>query len=259
MKFLPIAIFTLVATMPLAARSSACTATSGERRVPVLELYTSQGCDSCPPTDRWVSSLPARGYTADRLVTLAFHVDYWDRLGWPDPYAQQRFSERQRHIAARNAARVVYTPQLVLNGRDYRRPIVRDDLNERIASLNQEPPRATLSLTLHPTAHTIATTGQVSVPAPSDRGHAHVFLALSENNIGNSVTAGENRGKRLAHDFVVRELVGPLHPDAGGNASLQHVFKLDPRWKRPDLTVSAFVQHQISGATLQALSLSNCK
>ena len=73
---------------------------SGELRVPVLELYTSEGCDSCPPADRWVSGLPARGLAADRVVTLAFHVDYWNHLGWADPYARAEFSERQRAVPA---------------------------------------------------------------------------------------------------------------------------------------------------------------
>ena len=72
-----------------AAPAAECTAASGERRVPLLELYTSEGCDSCPPVDRWVSELPARGYGRDRVVVLAFHVDYWDRLGWIDPYGRR--------------------------------------------------------------------------------------------------------------------------------------------------------------------------
>src|SRR5215218_3837153 len=98
-----------------------CTATSARHRVPLLELYTSEGCDSCPPADRWISSLASRGYGSDRVVVLAFHVDYWDRLGWPDRFAQTRFTERQRAINDRNRSRVIYTPQLVLNGKDYRR------------------------------------------------------------------------------------------------------------------------------------------
>src|SRR5688572_5754805 len=98
-----------------------CSAVSAPNRVPLLELYTSEGCNSCPPTDRWVSALQGRDYAGSRVVVLAFHVDYWDRLGWPDRFAQPRFTERQRLINSRNRSRVMYTPQLVLNGRDYRR------------------------------------------------------------------------------------------------------------------------------------------
>lgn len=76
----------------------------------MLELYTSEGCDSGPSADRWVSALPGRGLGSDRIVVLGFHVDYWDYLGWRDPYAQRVFSDRQRAINARNGTRFVYTP-----------------------------------------------------------------------------------------------------------------------------------------------------
>ena len=73
-----------------------CEAHSGAGRVALLELYTSEGCNSCPPADRWISALPARGFTSDRVIPLAFHVDYWDQLGWPDRMAKAQFSIRQQ-------------------------------------------------------------------------------------------------------------------------------------------------------------------
>lgn len=78
-------IMTLVAA---SAHATSCTAESSARRVGLLELYTSEGCNSCPPTDRWVSELPGRGHTPAGVVTLAFHVDYWNYLGWRDPYSK---------------------------------------------------------------------------------------------------------------------------------------------------------------------------
>src|SRR5262252_8617302 len=125
---------------PTPGSAGECDATSGGRRVPVLELYTSEGCDSCPPVDRWVGGLPARGLTPDRVVTLAFHVDYWNHLGWADPYARAEFSERQRAATRRNEGRFVYTPQLMLNGKDYRRGILSDDFKERVEAINRERP-----------------------------------------------------------------------------------------------------------------------
>src|SRR2546430_2171499 len=110
----------VVATWAHAAPTLECTAMNDKRHIALLELYTSEGCDSCPPTDRWLSDLPSRGYRPNRVVVLAFHVDYWDYIGWRDSFAQARFSERQRLANARNAARVVYTPQLMLNGKDFR-------------------------------------------------------------------------------------------------------------------------------------------
>ena len=89
----------------LPATAATCNASSGAQRVALLELYTSEGCDSCPPADRWTSALPARGFDATRVITLAYHVDYWNYLGWTDPFAQARFTERQRFVNARNRNR----------------------------------------------------------------------------------------------------------------------------------------------------------
>ena len=98
------------------AQANTCSATSGAQRVALLELYTSEGCDSCPPTDRWVSALATRGFAGDRVIPLAFHVDYWNYLGWKDPFAQARYTERQRFVNARVRTRTIYTPQLMLDG-----------------------------------------------------------------------------------------------------------------------------------------------
>ena len=111
-----IGIFSIAMLSP--ALGSECTAKSGERRVALLELYTSEGCNSCPPTDEWVSKLPSNGLTSDRIVPLAFHVDYWNYLGWQDVFSQTSFTERQRQTAQINSSGFIYTPQLVLTGRD---------------------------------------------------------------------------------------------------------------------------------------------
>ena len=226
-----------------------CTATSAPHRVPLLELYTSEGCDSCPPADRWVSSLSSRGLGSDRLVVLAFHVDYWDRLGWPDRFAQARFTERQRALNERNRSRVLYTPQLVLNGKDYRRGL-RDDLTERVTAIAHDRAKAALSLNVAPTASHWNVTGTWSATEPGD---ARVWIALYENGLATDVRAGENREKRLQHDFVVRDLAGPF---ASGGFS--HAFKVDTAWKRRDLAVAAFVQEARSGDVLQALTVPPC-
>jgi hypothetical protein len=232
----------------LHAAAAECTAQSGERRVPLLELYTSEGCDSCPPTDRWVSALPARGYGPDRVVVLAFHVDYWDRLGWPDRFAQARFSERQRAVNDRNGARVIYTPQLMLNGKDYRRSMLGDDLARQLAQL--DGPKARLRLR----ATTAANRLSVNVVSETGAADAQTWIALFENALVTDVRAGENRGKRLQHDFVTRELKGPF---AAGSAT--HSFTLDPSWNHENLGIAAFVSHARTGETLQALALPLCR
>ena len=237
-----------------------CPAESAARRVALLELYTSEGCDSCPPADRWVSSLPGRGIGHDRVVVLAFHVDYWNYLGWADPFAQSRFSARQRSISQRNKARVVYTPQLIFNGKDYRRGPLRDDFPDKAAAINQDPARAKISLRMHREGEQgpeVAAT--VSVAEARERNGAHFYLALYENNLTSQVSAGENRGKRLQHDFVVRELAGPWPFAPDGTLSANHRFRLDPRWKSADLHVAAFVQNEQTGDVLQALAAPYCR
>jgi hypothetical protein len=249
--------------MALAATSThaaSCTAESGAPRVALLELYTSEGCNSCPPTDRWVSELPRRGFTSDRVVTLAFHVDYWNYLGWPDPFSRAQFSERQRMASLRNRARVVYTPQLLLNGGDYRRGAVFDDFGERLSALGRGSAQAKISLHMQADGPAgLGVTGSATVADAAARGGARAYLALYENNLSNNVSAGENRGKRLQHDFVVRELAGPFAVESSGEARLKHRFSLDPRWKSGDLHVAAFVQSERSGDVLQALAAPACR
>jgi hypothetical protein len=242
-----------------AVASAPCTAASGPQRVALLELYTSQGCDSCPPTDSWLSALPARGFTTTRILALAFHVDYWDHLGWKDPYAQPRFSERQRLASARNQARFVYTPQLLLNGRDYRRGLLRDDLAEKVAAISRDRPRAAILLRQAPIANgMLAVSAKFTLDSSTEGGQAQAYLALYENDLATPVAAGENRGKKLRHDFVVRELAGPFNAGSGDSFDIVHNFRLARGWKPGDLHVAAFVQNRLSGDVLQALAAPRC-
>ena len=240
---------TLLAVQSHSAFAAECVAESRAQRVPLLELYTSEGCDSCPPADRWVSELSRSGIDTSRVVILAFHVDYWDRLGWIDRFGQRRFSERQRLLNNRNSARVVYTPQLVLNGKDYRRS-GNDVFAKQLADIARVEPKAAIRLVLKPAEDRLAVSGTWSGrDAPGAQG----WLALYENRLVTDVAAGENRNKRLHHDFVVRDIAGPFP-----NGALTHVFTLDSRWKRPDLAVASFVQDARSGDVLQAVALNAC-
>jgi hypothetical protein len=248
------AVLSLLSASALAAPAAECTAASGERRVPLLELYTSEGCNSCPPTDRWVSELPARGYGPDRVVALSFHVDYWDRLGWIDPYGKARFSERQRLANNRNGARFVYTPQLMLNGKDYRRGVIRDDLGTRLEELNRASAKAAIRLTVMPAVDRFNVSGTWTASDGADAREAQGWIAIYENRLATDVKAGENRGKRLQHEFVVRDLAGPF--PAG---RFSHAFRVESGWKPADLAIAGFVQDARSGEMLQALALPTCR
>ncbi len=251
-------IFTITILTP--ALGAECTAKSSESRVALLELYTSEGCSSCPPADEWVSKLPSKGLTSDHIVPLAFHVDYWNYLGWRDVFSQTNFAERQRQTAQINHSRFIYTPQLVLNGRDYRRGLLWDGTNEKIKEINQQKPLADINLTLSTaTEGQLQVSGKIVVPAASERQNARAYLALYENNLSNDVKAGENNGRILHHDFVVRELLGPISLDQQGNARFQQTFNLKSGWKLQDSGVVAFVQNNRTGEVLQVLALAACK
>ena len=249
------AIVILSATYPAAHGQAAatCNASSGAQRVALLELYTSEGCDSCPHTDRWVSSLPTRGIDAQRVITLAYHVDYWNYLGWRDPFAQTRFTERQRFVNTRIRNRTIYTPQLMLDGKDYRQGLSLSDFQQRITAVNGEKPGADITLSMNAAPTVLDASTRITLHR-KDAGAA-VFLALTENKLASQVSAGENKGKRLEHDFVVRELAGPFAVDT---AAINHKFRVAPAWKTRDLSVAAFVQTATTGEVLQALALPWC-
>jgi len=205
-----------------------------------------------------VSSLPARGFTADRIVALAFHVDYWNDLGWVDRFAQSRFSERQRWTSARNHMSFVYTPQLILNGRDYSRSRFHEDFADRIRTINAEKPTATILLKQEPARESIVVTGKVIVRDATYRD-AQAYLALYENHLSSEVTAGENQGEKLTHDFVVRILLGPLTPTKDGRLVIHDRFSLANGWNRRELHLAAFVQDRRSAEVLQSLSAPLCR
>jgi hypothetical protein len=223
------------------AHAATCTATSGATRTSLLELYTSEGCSSCPPADRWLSQLPPNS----GLVPLAFHVDYWDKLGWRDPFAQAAFSQRQR---ARNSGLGwVYTPQVMLDGEDFRA------WHRGLASqLKPVPAQASLTLTLTQTPERIDVQVDSRVTGTAGNPNGQFFLALVENRLSSNVTAGENARHTLHHDHVVRQLAGPLDSQRA-----RYSFKLQPGWKAADLGVVAFVLNA-QGETLQALAQPAC-
>jgi hypothetical protein len=241
-----------------AAHAAQCQAVSGERTAALVELYTSEGCDSCPPADRWLSSLAGRGYAPGRVVPIALHVDYWDYIGWKDPYGQARFSARQRKLAQLTRNAIVYTPQVLLQGRDFRRwgsPA----FDEAVSAINARPARAKIALAVRGSA-----AGSLEVEASaelldaSQKGAAALYVAASQSKLVSKVGAGENRGRILEHDNVVFEWLGPH--DFGPGMTLRQRFSvpLPPRAAAGQVGVAAFVQNRGSAEVLQALMLAAC-
>lgn len=166
---------------------AACTVGSGATAPPIVELYTSEGCSSCPPADRWLSSLKGR----QDVLAVAFHVHYWDYLGWADRFATVEGTQRQRLLARAAGQPSVYTPQLKVNGVDVR------------AGGRLPPPQPS------PLRITLAREGsevRVDVAAwPADARRLAGWWAVLEDGHASRVRAGENAGEVLRHDHVVRQ------------------------------------------------------
>lgn len=183
--------------------------------VAVVELFTSEGCSSCPPADEVLSKL-AKGddAQASRVIPLAFHVDYWDRLGWPDRFAKSSFTQRQEQVARRLGDKSKYTPQMVINGRS---GFVGSDAERANTQIAGELKRdrgssGTLLIRRQPRkADTAPIT--IEVFAPQAKG-VTVVAALVEDGLVSDVKAGENAGRTLRHDRVVRVMsTGTLAAD----------------------------------------------
>ena len=244
----------LLGTLPASQAASSCSAKSGESTTALLELYTSEGCSSCPPADQWLATLPERGWVPQRVVPLALHVDYWNDLGWEDPYSQKIFTRRQYRSASLAGARTVYTPQFILSGNDL--PHWRSLADAEIRRVNARPARANVALTLSRGPHQVEVSADGQVKNGGE--HPEMYIALYENNLIGHIDAGENQGLTLRHDFVVRRLIGPV-PLEKGAAHFTQRMTLDREWKENDLGVAAFVQNRDNGEVLQALALPLCR
>ena len=240
------------------ARAYECSAQTGGHRIALLELYTSEGCNSCPPADHWLSTLETNSALRDRVVPLALHVDYWDYIGWRDPYAIALHTQRQRATVTKSGGEIVYTPQFLLNGRDFR-GWQRDRLIRELDNLARQPAPAELMINARGTNASSPVTVTLKGQLRERHAHAELFFVWYENRLSSAVRAGENSGRTLSHERVVRDwLSGPLKPAADGSWILTRNAVVPPGWKRADLGLAAFVQDSATGEILQALALPLC-
>jgi len=233
---------------------AACDLKSGPKTAALVELYTSEGCSSCPPADKRLSQFPSGRYTYEQVVPISLHVAYWDYMGWKEPFAQTRFSERQSWLVHANGHKTVYTPHFFVSGVE-----VKDwdaDLAGELDRVGAEAPRATVRIHAEPTA-----SGKLSVSAsasaPSSPEQLALFVALTEDRIASRVSAGENSGATLPHDHVVREWIGPIAL-SGGHAEIERALTPGSSWNRAELGIVGFVQDMKTGRVLQAVGASQC-
>ena len=250
-------LFLALCALQAGAQAAQCSASSPDTTVALVELYTSEGCDSCPPADRWLSSLGAKGYAPDRVVPVSLHVDYWDYIGWKDPYARQAHSNRQRKMAKLARAAMVYTPQVLLQGQDFRQWGT-TAFEQAVAKINARPAKARISLLLDTRpreAFEVEVRAEVLGAAP--QADAALYVGAYENKLVSEVKAGENRGRTLPHDYVVLQWAGPLEFKGGKLLERQRLALL-PKAVKAHSGVVAFVQNRATGEVLQASMLRAC-
>ncbi len=214
---------------------------SGESRVALIELYTSEGCSSCPPADRWLSNLKGNSGLWTDFVPIALHVDYWNHIGWHDRFSRRDYSDRQRRYIAEGGASVVYTPGVFRDGQEWRRwrfgrPGAADeeivgDLTVRINDRDVE-------------VHFAA-------------GNEHdlkmtVHIAVLGMNLETQVSAGENSGRTLRHDFVALGVVSaPLKTHTGAYRAVAMLPAAG--MQHDDLAIAAWVSGAKNQAPIQAV------
>lgn len=227
---------TLTLTSTLSSMAQAGEFISGVRTTDMLELYTSEGCSSCPPADRWFTSLKSDSGVFEQFIPLAFHVDYWNYLGWDDRFASSEYSNRQRkHVAAGNV-RQSYTPQVVLNSKEWR-----GHLRGAHGWSSENKRAGVLKAVLNDENKLFVNFS----PASGDyfaKDQLVLNMAYLGMGLKTEVERGENEGRELHHDFVVlqhtRQTVdakpqkwhidAPAVPEAGQEQTALVVWLSDP-------------------------------
>ena len=222
------------------ARPHAQLRPAGVRIPVVVELFTSEGCSSCPAADAALRELAAtQAVPGVEVIALGEHVDYWNRLGWKDSFSAPTYTERQRQYAV-GFGTGSYTPQAVVSGRYELVGSRTGELAAAVAKAAQQP-QAAVSVT------TSGGTAQVRVASvPPGTPAAEVLLIITESSLVSPIGRGENAGLRLHHAPVVRQLVSLGRVGADGTFSASPVLKLSVDWKRPNLRAVALVQETAS-------------
>jgi hypothetical protein len=246
----------LSAAMPMLAALSLADCTPKEAQAsgiatPVLvELFTSEGCSSCPPADAALADLEAKQpVSGAAIIPLAFHVDYWNNLGWRDPFSSADWTERQKSYARALADNNVYTPELVVDGRDSFVGSREGHAQDVIADAAKRP-KASVSLTTHENKGTRSLSIAFGA-LPSGAGASDLVIAITDRHAQVNVTGGENGGRALDHTAIVKSLrvLGAVTP-AGGSFEVA----VDPAWNTKRAVV--FLQDRSSHAILGVATIS---
>lgn len=248
-------LFAATAIFPVSAQAKAenCTWVSPAERMIVAELYTSEGCSSCPPADRWLSSQLATPERATNILALSFHVDYWNYIGWQDPYSSKQFTARQYAHKSRGNVSQIYTPQYVFSNREVRRWGQAGLIPQQLAAMKQDKAPISLNMSLERKQN-----NQVEIRVKTewldDRYKSgKLLLALYEDKLSQQVNSGENRGELLQHDRVVRHLGQPV-PVSSSDSMKVFTQSIPADWRLSNIGIGVIVENNESNTVLQALN-----
>jgi hypothetical protein len=225
-----------------------CTAQSGPTRAAVIELYTSEGCSSCPPADQWLSTLKT-SQAASGTVIQAFHVGYWDYIGWVDRFASPAHTTRQRKLASLNQLNSIYTPQAVRDGRDW--PDWHRAAPSSVAA-TKEP--ATVNIVLREVAENQFEAVVTTVQAGT--GTWSAYWSVTEHGHSSKVKSGENAGELLRHDYVVRQYTQAGDYPLAANTPQKLTWRSIAATPGHPRQINLVVYDPKTGKTLQAVSAS---
>jgi len=225
--------------------------------VVLVELFTSEGCSTCPPADKLLSEID-RDQTVKgvEVIALSEHVDYWNRLGWKDPFSSAQFSQRQNDYSRALGLEDVYTPQMVVDGQTAFVGSKRSIALNTIAKAGHSPKADVRINVASSVKDSIKVEIQVeNLPEVSKKDKAEVMIAVTENGLLSDVSRGENKGKTLGHSAVTRKLT-KLTTIEGKSFSGDSTIHLDSSWKRENLRIAVFIQERESRRVIGAKSIS---
>lgn len=235
----------LVVTVVAQLQGRAAPASSGPI---VVELFTSEGCSSCPPADRLLAELEQRGSVNGRpIIVMGEHVDYWDELGWKDRFASSIFTKRQTEYVRRLGVDSAYTPQMIVNGRT---ELIGNDSAALARAIADQKSTGNTTVSLR-----LDGTSAAAVKVEGASSGSRVLLALTESNLVTRVQRGENGGRELRHDGVVRRL-SDIGAVKSGRFEANVPLKLDSGWQTSKLKVIVLVQGSNGGAIESAAEVS---
>jgi hypothetical protein len=243
-------VLALAFSVPLAAAS--------DRPAVIVELFTSEGCSSCPAADRMLTRLEqTQPIPGAQIIAIEEHVDYWNQLGWTDPFSSPQYRARQNDYAVALKASNIFTPQMVVNGQT---AFIGSDIGRAYHEIGAAAQAVTTSVDLGTGSNPrdpdlLDLSVQVTNPKTSKWRDSNVYLAVTEYGLTTFVQAGENSGRTLRHSSVVRSfgIIGRVKPQGANGGQLVSTLRLPREWKRENLRAVVFVQERetfhITGAS----------